>query len=121
MKTGEDYFKWTEKHDAHLKVRRSIANIGVVMGQSTQLLYSGPWSGAFLLAHSTCTRRPRESTTRCCEAGTRFDYVHEDRHGAGEAHEIPVLLLPNIAMLSDRQCEQLRAYAQGRRIVDGQF
>ncbi len=42
QKVGADYFRWTAKHDAHFKVRRSVANIGVVMGQSTQLLYPGP-------------------------------------------------------------------------------
>ena len=42
QKVGTDYFQWTAKHDAHFKARRSIANIGVVMGQSTQLLYKGP-------------------------------------------------------------------------------
>ncbi len=42
QKVGADYFRWTAKHDAHLKTRRSIANIGVVIGQSTQLLYPGP-------------------------------------------------------------------------------
>ena len=42
QKVGADYFQWTAKHDAHLRTRRSIANIGVVMGQSTQLLYPGP-------------------------------------------------------------------------------
>ena len=42
QKVGADYFHWTAKHDAHLTTRRSIANIGVVFGQSTQLLYPGP-------------------------------------------------------------------------------
>ena len=42
QKVGVDYFRWTAQHDAHLTTRRSIANIGVVMGQSTQLLYPGP-------------------------------------------------------------------------------
>jgi hypothetical protein len=42
QKTGADYFRWTARHDAHFTPRRSIANIAVVMGQSTQLLYPGP-------------------------------------------------------------------------------
>ena len=64
QKTGEDYFKWTEKHDAHLKVRRSIANIGVVMGQSTQLLYSGPGPGALAPVHA----RDDAGNLRCAAA-----------------------------------------------------
>jgi hypothetical protein len=42
QKLGSDYFQWAKKHDSHLKPRRSLANIGVVMGQSTQLLYPAP-------------------------------------------------------------------------------
>ncbi len=43
-KSALDYFHWTARHDAHFATRRSIANIGVVIGQSTQLLYPGPAS-----------------------------------------------------------------------------
>jgi hypothetical protein len=42
QQVGADYFRWTAKHDAHFTTRRSLANIGVVIGQSTQLLYPGP-------------------------------------------------------------------------------
>ena len=42
QKVGEEYFEWTARHDAHLAAQRSVADIGVVMGQSTQLLYPGP-------------------------------------------------------------------------------
>ena len=85
QKTGADYFQWTAKHDAHLNISRSIANIGVVMGQSTQLLYPG--AGARSARASTCTRRRRESTTRCCEAGTRLTMCMRIA-GAGEAEQI---------------------------------
>ena len=42
-----------------------------------------------------------------------FDYVHEDRLEPERLKKYRALLLPNIAMLSDRQCEQLRAYVRG--------
>src|ERR1700686_5457878 len=42
QKLGSGYFQWAKKHDAHLKPRRSLANIGLVMGQSTQLFYPTP-------------------------------------------------------------------------------
>lgn len=44
QKVGTDYFQWTARHDRHFKARRSIANLGVVIGQGTQLLYPGPAS-----------------------------------------------------------------------------
>jgi putative glycosyl hydrolase-like family 6 (GHL6) protein len=115
QKVGADYFRWTAKHDAHFKVRRPIANIGVVMGQSTQLLYPGPAA-----AHSRSYMR--DTTHGIYEtllAGRfAFDYVHEERLEPERLSKYRALLLPNIAMLSDRQCEQLREYVrQGGSIM----
>ena len=110
QKVGEDYFQWTARHDAHFAARQSVANIGVVMGQSTQLLYPGP-------ATARVRTYMRETTDGLYDALLRgrfaFDYVHEDRLEPERLKKYRALLLPNIAMLSDRQCEQLRAYVRG--------
>ncbi|MFZ0338738.1 MAG: alpha-amylase family protein [Terracidiphilus sp.] len=109
QKVGEEYFDWAARHDAHLAVRRSVANIGVVMGQSTHLLYPGP-------ATARVPTYMRETTQGMYEALLRgryaFDYVHEDRLEPERLKKYRALLLPNIAMLSDRQCERLRAYVR---------
>ena len=80
------------------------------MGQSTQLLYPGP-------ATARVRTYMRETTQGMYEALLRgrfaFDYVHEDRLEPERLKKYRALLLPNIAMLSDRQCEQLRAYVRG--------
>lgn len=106
---GRDYFNWTAKHDAHLTTRRSVANIGVVIGQGTQLLYPGP-------ATSRSRNYMRETTNGIYDALLRgrfaWDYVHEDRLDAERIAKYRALLLPNVAILSDRQCEQLRAYVK---------
>jgi hypothetical protein len=109
QKVGLDYFAWTARHDAHWATRRSIANIGVVIGQSTQLLYPGP-----------ATMRTRtymhETTQGVYDALLRgryaWDYVHEDRLEPERLKKYRALLLPNVAMLSDRQCDQLRDYVR---------
>lgn len=109
QKVGEEYFRWTAKYDAQLATRRSIANIGVVMGQSTQLLYPGP---------STVRTRNymRETTQGTYDALLRgrfaFDFVHEDRLEPERLSKYRALLLPNVAMLSDRQCRQIGDYVQ---------
>jgi hypothetical protein len=107
QKVGADYFQWTARHDAHLKPRRSIANIGVVMGQSTQLLYKGP-------ATANSRTYMRETTHGIYDALLRgrfaFDLVHEDRLEPERLSKYRALLLPNSAMLSDTQCQQLRDY-----------
>ncbi len=106
---GRDYFQWTARHDAHLATRRSIANLGVVMGQSTQLLYPGP-------ATARVRTYMHETTQGIYDALLRgrfaFDYVHEDRLEPERLAKYRALLLPNIAMLSDRQCRQLSDYVR---------
>ena len=118
QEVGVDYFRWTAKHDAHLTTRRSIANIGVVFGQSTQLLYPGP-----------ATVRTRaymhETTQGIYDALLRgrfaFDFVHEERLEPESLRKYRALLLPNIAMLSDRQCQQLRDYTQSGGSIMASF
>lgn len=117
-KIGGDYFRWAAKHDAHLKPRRSIANIGVVMGQSTQLLYPGP-----AVAHSQ--HYMRETTHGIYDALLRgrfaFDFVHEGRLEPERLSKYRALLLPNIAMLSDRQCDQIRSYVRSGGSIMASF
>src|SRR5882757_5160543 len=76
QKVGEEYFRWTAKYDAHLTTRRSIAKIGAVIGQSTQLLYPGP-------ATVRTRHYMHETTQGIYDALLRgrfaFDFVHEDR------------------------------------------
>ena len=118
QKVGTEYFRWTAQHDAHFTNRRSLANIGVVMGQSTQLLYPGP-----------ATERARaymhETTEGLYDALLQgrfaFDFVHEDRLEPERLSKYRALLLPNIAMLSDRQCQQIRDYVRSGGSVMASF
>ena len=118
QKVGADYFRWAAKYDAHLTTRRSIANIGVVMGQSTQLLYKGPAT-----AHSR--QYMRETTHGLYEmllsGRFAFDFVHEDRLESERLSRYRALLLPNIAMLSTRQCQQIRDYVQSGGSIMASF
>jgi hypothetical protein len=107
QEVGAEYFRWTARHDAHFTTRRSIANIGVVIGQSTQLLYPGP--------ASVRSRAYMHETTQgmydaLLQGRFAFDFVHEDRLELERLDKYRALLLPNVAMLSDRQCQQLREY-----------
>jgi hypothetical protein len=118
QKIGADYFRWTARHDAHFTPRRSVANIGVVMGQSTQLLYPGP-------ATARSRTYMHETTQGIYEALLKgrfaFDFVHEDRLDAERLSKYRALLLPNIAMLSDRQCQQIRDYARSGGSIMASF
>ena len=109
QKVGAEVYGWAAKHDAHLTGRRSLANIGVVMGQSTQLLYKGPEA-----AHST--HYMHETTQGIYETlltgRFAFDFVHEEMLTPERLSKYRVLVLPNVAMLSDEQCSQIRNYVQ---------
>jgi hypothetical protein len=106
---GEEYFNWTARHDAHLTPVRSVADIGVVIGQATQLLYPGP-------ATARTRSYMHETTQGIYDALLRgrfaFDFVHEDRLEPERLAKYRALILPNVAMLSDRQCDQIRQYAK---------
>jgi hypothetical protein len=118
QKVGAGYFQWAAKNDAHLKARRSLANIAVVIGQSTQLLYPGP-----AVAHSR--NYMRETTHGVYETllsgRFAFDFVHEDRLELERLKKYRALLLPNIAMLSNRQCEQIRDYVHSGGSIMASF
>jgi hypothetical protein len=109
QKVGEEYFRWTARHDAHFKTRRSIANIGVVIGQSTQLLYPGP---ATVHSRAYMHETTQGTYDALLQGRYAFDYVHEDRLDADRLSKYRLLILPNIAMLSDHQCDQLRDFVK---------
>ena len=58
---------------------------------------------------------------RCCRGRFAFDFVHEDRLEPERLSKYRALLLPNIAMLSDRQCQQIRDYVQSGGSIMASF
>ncbi len=106
---GKEYFRWTAKHDAHLANRRSIANLGVVFGQSTQLLYPGP---ATARSHAYVHETTQGIYDALLRGRFAFDFVHEDRLDRERIRKYRALHLPNVTMLSDRQCQQIRDYVR---------
>jgi hypothetical protein len=106
LEPARQYFNWTAKHDRHFAVRRSIANIGVVMGQRAHLFYAPPRGAAM-------TQYIDGMYLALLEGRFLFDFVHEDNLAPEDLKKYSALLLPNTALLSDEQCRQLRAYADG--------
>jgi hypothetical protein len=103
LEPGRQYFQWTAKHDRHFTNKRSIANLGVVMGQRTHLFYTPP-RGA------TTTQFIDGMYYALLEGRFLFDFVHEDNLAPEDLKKYSALVLPNTALLSDEQCRQLRAY-----------
>lgn len=103
MKPGREFFQWMARYDAHFTYRQSLANLGVIFAQRPHSFYSPPAHGEYLDHLQGLYYALLES--RCV-----FDFVHEDDLGAETLRKYSALLLPNIALLSDDQCAQLRAY-----------
>jgi len=118
QKVGVDYFQWTARHDEHFTTRRSIANIGVVIGQSTQLLYPGPTN---VRSHAYMHETIQGIYDALLRGRFAFDFVHEDRLEPGRLSKYRALLLPNIAILSDRQCGQIKDYVQSGGSIMASF
>jgi hypothetical protein len=102
---ARDYFNWQARHDLHFRNRRSIANLGVVMGQRTHLFYHPP-------GNASAQQYLDALYYALLEGRFFFDFVHEDHLDAETLKKYSALLLPNIALLSDHQCRQLRAYVE---------
>jgi len=103
LEPAHRYFTWMAKHDAHFVNRRSIANIGVVMGQRTHLFYKPP-RGSLMAQYMDGLYYA------LLEGRFLFDFVHEDKLAPRDLEKYSALLLPNTALLSDEQCRRLRGY-----------
>jgi hypothetical protein len=102
---GREFFQWIAKNEPHFVNRRPLASVAVVFSQRLNALYQPPGGGTpsdFLqgLYHALV------------EGRFVFDFVHEDNLDADSLRKYAALILPNIAYLDDRQCDQLRAYAR---------
>jgi hypothetical protein len=103
QKTGKRYMDWLSRHDAHFERLRGVADIGVVMGQRSHIFYTPPGEGGM-------TQFIDGLYYAMVEGRFMFDFVHEDDLGPETIGRYSVLILPNIAWLSDAQCAQIRDF-----------
>jgi len=108
----EDLYVWTDKNHRYLTNRKSSSSVGVVYSQQTAWYYGGQQTDAkvedFALGWYQAL----------VESRVPFDMVHDRLLDPGSLARFKTLILPNIAALSDRQCEQLRAFvARGGNLI----
>jgi Hypothetical glycosyl hydrolase 6/Beta-galactosidase trimerisation domain len=105
QQVGRDYFDWIAKYPQHFANNSSIANIGVLFGQRTELFYQPP--------HDVPMKQYMAGMYYALLEGRFFfDFVHEDKLQPEQLKKYSALVLPNTALLSDEQCRQLRAYVE---------
>jgi hypothetical protein len=119
LQTGRDFFHWMQRHDAHFTYKQSIANLGVVWAQRTNALYRPP--GPATPASAGYAEFVQGLYSNLLEGRFLFDFVHEDDLGPENLKKYSALLLPNVALLSDEQCRQLKAYADAGGSVLASF
>ncbi len=103
---ARQYFNWMAKHEPHFVNKRSIANIGVVMGQRTHLFHTPPTG-------STMQQYANGMYYALLEGRFLFDFVHEEQLTPEVLSKYSALVLPNIALLSDEQCNRIRRFVDG--------
>ena len=102
----EDIYNWSYGSERYLRNEESLARVGMVYSQQTAAFYGGERAGqkveepALGFYHALV------------EARIPFEMVHDRLLDPEHLDRFKVLILPNIAALSDAQCNQLREYAR---------
>ena len=81
LEPARQYFNWMAKHEPHFVNNRSIANIGVVMGQRTHLFHTPP--------RGTVMQQYMDGLYYALLEGRfLFDFVHEEKLSAERPVEV---------------------------------
>jgi hypothetical protein len=106
LKIVDNIYQWHYRAEPYLRNVAPLARVGMVYSEQTDRYYGGEkWqerSGDHKLGmyHALI------------EARIPFEMVNDRLLDAGHLKPFKLLILPNIAALSDTQCEQLRQYVQ---------
>jgi hypothetical protein len=106
LKVVEEVYNWHYRAESYLRNEASLARVALVYSQQTATFYGG-----------TRAQQKVEDHTRgfyhaLIEARIPFEMVHDRLLDADHIDRFKLLILPNIAALSNQQCGQLRAYVK---------
>jgi hypothetical protein len=102
----EQIYLWTEKNQHYLTHQQPLARVALVYSQQTALYYGGDHYAAKVEDHALGWYQA------LIESRIPFEMVHDHNLDAGHLASYKTLILPNIAALSDAQCDQLRAFVK---------
>lgn len=104
LKTVENIHQWHAKAEPYLRNTASLANAAIVYSEQTEKYYRG----------GDAQKNPGDFEKgmyhALVEARIPFDMAHEDLLEPERLRQYRLLILPNVAALSNRQCEQLADY-----------
>jgi len=104
LKVIEDLYLWHHKSERYLRNLEPIARVAIVYSQQTAEFYGGPQARAKVEDHTLGVYQA------LIDARIPFEMVHDGLLDAQHIGRYKLLLLPNIAALSDKQCTQLRDF-----------
>lgn len=105
MKPVEQVYANLYKWERYLRNEQPIADVGLVYSQQTATYYGGENAARMVEDHTLGWYQA------LLEARIPFEMVHDRMLDAAHADRFRVLILPNIAALSEAQCRQLLEYA----------
>lgn len=108
----EDIFTWHARNERYLRNTASLARVAVVYSQQTAAFYGGEQ------AQQKVEDPILGVYQALIEARIPFEMVHDGLLDADHLAPFKTLILPNVAALSDMQCNQLRAFvARGGSLI----
>ena len=102
----EDLYVWHHRNERYLRNQRPLARVAMVYSQQTSHFYGAQQARQKVEDHTLGYYQA------LMEARIPFEMVHDQLLDAPHIDQFKVLIFPNIAALSVRQCAQIREYVQ---------
>jgi hypothetical protein len=102
----EDIYGWSHRSERYLRNEEPLARVAMVFSQQTATFYGGEHARQKMEDHALGFYHA------LIEGRIPFEMVHDRLLDPTHIDRFKVLILPNIAALSDQQCNQLRQYLQ---------
>jgi hypothetical protein len=100
----EDIYGWSYRSERYLRNEEPLARVAMVYSQQTATFYGGEHARSKVEDHALGFYHA------LIEGRIPFEMVHDRLLNPAHIDRFKVLILPNIAALSDEQCNQLRQY-----------
>lgn len=115
---GRNYYQWLAKNDIHFTNKKSMSKIGVVFSNNVNALYNAPGRVPGGYWGDAVDPNSKGNTTdylqgiyyALLEGRFVFDFVHDNDLTTEGLKNYNTLILPNIALLSDDQANNLRDF-----------
>jgi len=107
LATVEDLYRWHHENERYLRGGEPLARIAVVYSEQTRDFYGRENADARVDDHL------RGIYHALVEARLPFEMVNDLRLDAAHVDRFKLLVLPNVAALSDGQCRRLAEYVDG--------